>query len=128
MGTALAHLLRADAHTAADAPGNRAGGPAVSRPPARAAGGRSGPGQPADQTPLAGSGAAAGITPGLQAMGQARAAARKLAAQGRPVSRRSLRAGGVKGSNQALNALARALNSELAQVAARSGNPGRRAV
>jgi hypothetical protein len=40
--------------------------------------------------------------------------ARKLAAEGRPVSRRALRCGGVKGSNENLNALARLLNAELA--------------
>jgi hypothetical protein len=40
--------------------------------------------------------------------------ARKLAAEGRLVSRRSLRRGGVKGSNEHLNALARRLNVELA--------------
>jgi hypothetical protein len=34
MGTALAHMLRADASTAADAPDNWTGGPAVSRSPA----------------------------------------------------------------------------------------------
>jgi len=40
--------------------------------------------------------------------------ARKLAAEGRPVSRRALRCSGVKGSNANLNALARLLNAELA--------------
>jgi hypothetical protein len=39
--------------------------------------------------------------------------ARELAA-GKPVSRRALRNGGVKGSNERLNALARLLNAELA--------------
>jgi hypothetical protein len=40
--------------------------------------------------------------------------ARELAAAGKPVSRRALRGGGVKGSNESLNALARLLNAELA--------------
>jgi hypothetical protein len=40
--------------------------------------------------------------------------ARELAAAGKPVSRRALRNGGVKGSNESLNALARLLNAELA--------------
>ena len=40
--------------------------------------------------------------------------ARELAAAGQHVSRRALRSGGVKGSNEALNALALRLRSELA--------------
>ena len=40
--------------------------------------------------------------------------ARRLAATGKPVSRRALHRGGVTGSNQALNALARMINTELA--------------
>ena len=45
---------------------------------------------------------------------QAVSIARELAAAGKPVSRRALRNGGVKGSNESLNALARLLNAELA--------------
>jgi hypothetical protein len=45
---------------------------------------------------------------------QATLIARELAAAGKPVSRRALRSGGVKGSNESLNALARLLNAELA--------------
>jgi hypothetical protein len=45
---------------------------------------------------------------------QARVVARRLVAAGKPVSRRALRCGGVKGSNEALNALARVLSAELA--------------
>src|SRR5262249_14837333 len=45
---------------------------------------------------------------------QATRIARELVAAGKPVSRRALRSGGVKGSNQSLNALARQLNAELA--------------
>jgi hypothetical protein len=40
--------------------------------------------------------------------------ARGLAAAGKPVSRRALRSGGVTGSNEALNALARLINAEMA--------------
>ena len=43
--------------------------------------------------------------------------ARRLAAAGKPVSRRALRSGGVRGSNEALNALARMLSAELAGCA-----------
>jgi len=39
--------------------------------------------------------------------------ARELADAGKPVSRRALRDGGVKGSNQVLNALARTINAGL---------------
>jgi hypothetical protein len=38
----------------------------------------------------------------------------KLLTAGKPVSRRALRNGGVKGSNASLNALARQLNAEFA--------------
>jgi hypothetical protein len=48
---------------------------------------------------------------------QARIAARRLAAAGKPVSRRALRSGRVRGSNEALNALARMINSEMAGAA-----------
>jgi hypothetical protein len=50
-------------------------------------------------------------------MDQARAVARRLVAVGKPVSRRALRSGGVTGSNQALNGLARVINTELAGCA-----------
>ena len=45
---------------------------------------------------------------------QASLIALKLATAGKPVSRRALRNGGVKGSNESLNALARQLNAEFA--------------
>jgi hypothetical protein len=45
---------------------------------------------------------------------QASLVALRLAAAGKPVSRRALRNGGVKGSNESLNALARQLNAEFA--------------
>ena len=53
---------------------------------------------------------------------QARIVARGLAAAGMPVSRRALRSNGIKGSSDALNALARMANSEVAGAA-----PGARA-
>jgi hypothetical protein len=135
MGTALAHMLRADAAPGALHTGT--GGPATPRSLGDQDGGdRTGPGQ--DQTtahrtatgpnpssqaglrPTRDHGTHAGnptapapptVSPGI---GQARLAARRLAEAGRPVSRRALRNGGVKGSNKALNALARALSTELA--------------
>jgi hypothetical protein len=45
---------------------------------------------------------------------QASLIALRLATTGKPVSRRALRNGGVKGSNESLNALARQLNAEFA--------------
>ena len=57
-------------------------------------------------------------TPPHAEIGRARLAARRLAASGRQVSRRALRNEGIKGSNQALNALVRTINAELADAAA----------
>jgi len=51
-------------------------------------------------------------------MDQARLIARGLAASGKPVSRRALRSGGVRGSNEALNTLARTVSAERAGAAA----------
>ncbi len=139
MGTTLAHMLRADAGIAADGPDNGTGKPAVSRSPSWSAEDQAGAArdQAAPQAPLAGSGPPAGSTTAQQdhsaraatavpsGIGQARVAASRLAAAGRPVSRRALRSEGIKGSNQALNALARTINAELAGTAvvpARTGN------
>jgi len=47
--------------------------------------------------------------------GPDRLLAARLIAAGQPVSRRALRAGGVRGSNEALNALAQTVNDELAR-------------
>ena len=67
-------------------------------------------------------------TPGRQhqarGIGQARVAASRLAAAGKPVSRRALRSEGIRGSNQALNALARTINAELAGTAVVPARPG----
>jgi hypothetical protein len=140
MGTTLAHMLRADAGTAADAPDHGTGGPAVSRSPAWSAEDQAGAAQDqaASPSPWAGTGPSAGTRtapqqdPGARAetaipsgIGPARVAANKLTAAGRPVSRRALRSEGIRGSNQALNALVRTINAEVAGTAvvpARTGN------
>ena len=136
MGTTLAHMLRADAGTAADGPDNWTGKPAVSRSPAWSAEDQADAAQDqaAPQAPLAGSGPPAGTTtaphdPRAAAsspvgIGQARVAADRLAAAGKPVSRRALRSEGIRGSNQALNALARTINAELAGTAVVPARPG----
>jgi hypothetical protein len=138
MGTTLAHMLRADAGTAADGPDNWTGKPAVSRSPAWSAEDQAAAAQDqaAQQAPLAGSGPPAGTTTGQQdhsaraatavpsGIGQARVAASRLSAAGKPVSRRALRSEGIRGSNQALNALARTINAELAGTAVLPARPG----
>src|SRR5581483_6562910 len=137
MGTTLAHMLRADAGTAADAPdhGTR---PAVSWSPPSSAEDQAGAVQDeaAFMAPLAGPGPSAGTrtspqVPGAMAataipsgIGQARVVADRLAAAGRPVSRRALRSEGIRGSNHALNALARTINAELAGIAVVPARPG----
>ena len=131
MGTALAHMLRADAETM-DAPDSRdqsepscgpCPGPRRTRRPGR---GR----QEADRDRSARrdqNGPAPGPHHGHGPMGpcpqpaklqmdQARSVARRLATAGRPVSRRALRSGGVTGSNEALNALARTMNAQLVRT------------
>jgi hypothetical protein len=127
MGTALAHMLRADAD-ARDTPDGQAGPSATLRSLTRPA-----PDQATDhQRPDAGAdrsarrdqkGSASGpqdsgitrpvLRPVQSQTDQARAVARELAAAGRIVSRRALRRAGVRGFNETLNALARTLNAEL---------------
>ena len=129
MGTTLAHMLRADAGTATDGPNNWTGKPAVSRSPAWSAEDQAGAAQDqaAPQAPLPGSSPPtetrtapqqdydpSAAASSLSGISRARVAASRLAAAGTPVSRRSLRSEGIKGSNQALNALARTINAELA--------------
>jgi len=130
MGTALAHMLRADAE-AVDVPDSRTGPRAVQRSPSWSAEDQDGPGrrQPEadrdrsvsrDQTgPKPERPGGRGIRgpdprPAQPQPEQGRLIARRLAAAGRPVSRRALRGAGVTGSNQALNALARRINAEQA--------------
>jgi len=133
MGTALAHMLRADAHTTADGPGDQTGGPAASRSAAWSAEDQAGD---RDHAPcpamLTGSGPPPGTatvperdrevtrtrTPALAVIEQARLAGKRLGTAGKPVSRRALRREGIKGSNEALNALARTVNAEIAGTAA----------
>jgi hypothetical protein len=136
MGTTLAHMLRGDA-PAQDTPGNRSAGPASERSPGWSAGdqpagqpdqdhgtrtaGRTSPSartsEPASPPGSAGPPSPAkdlAPDPPRQPDMQALRIARELAGAGKPVSRRALRNGGVKGSNESLNALARLLNAELA--------------
>jgi hypothetical protein len=133
MGTALAHMLRADAE-AVNTPDSRTGQPAIlrslswsredqDRPGRRGPeAGRDGSARRDQNGPEPGSHHGRWITgPGPRPAGpqvdQARVIARRLAATGKPVSRRALRSGGVTGSNEALNALARMINAELAGCA-----------
>jgi hypothetical protein len=114
MGTALAHMLRADVE-GVDAPDSGTGPPAVLRPVSWSPQNHDGPDRgprraDADQSarrdqfgPALGPQHSRGTfrpgpRPARQQMGQARAVARKLAAAGKPVSRRALRGGGVTGS------------------------------
>jgi hypothetical protein len=111
MGTALAHMLRADAAAAGTAGG------LVPEPADRSSQDQSGdhPGQVPGSGPLAGSGPPAGTArphsqdhhrppgttrarsrPAESQAGQARVLARRLAETGRPLSRRALRSGGVR--------------------------------
>jgi hypothetical protein len=113
MGTALAHMLRADAQ-ATDTPDNRTGRPAVLRPLFWSPEDQNRPGRrrpeadrDRDQNgpepgPQHGRGGY-GIWPAGPQMDQARVIARRLAAGGKPVSRRALGRGGVTGSNLILS-------------------------
>jgi hypothetical protein len=136
MGTALAHMLRGDA-SAQGARDGRSAGPA-----GEWSSGWPAADQPADQpdqdqrtrttsrtsrsartgkparspgpaTPPSPAGHLV-LDPPRQQHAQALRIARELAAAEKPVSRRALRSRGVKGSNERLNALARLLNTELA--------------
>ena len=128
MGTTLAHMLRADA-----APGHRTRGPAADRPPARSNEDQAGPSP--DQIASAGTPAETGPrartatvlrrdhrpgprtkAPAQTGTGQARLIASRLTAAGKPISRRALRREGIRGSNAALNAVAREINAELADT------------
>jgi hypothetical protein len=137
MGTTLAHMLRADAGAAADPADTGTAGPAVPRSPAWSAGDQ--PGADQDQAappaPLARTGPPAGTRTAPQqdhdaraaaipsGTGQARLAASRLTAAGKPVSRRALRGAGIRGSNHALGALARTINAELAGTPAVPARP-----
>ncbi len=139
MGTALARMLRADAE-ATDAPDSGTGPPAALRPLSRSSKDQDRPSlaQPETDRDRSPSRGQDGESPGQQRgrgvtgpdfraarvqVDQARDAARRLAVSGKPVSRRALRSGGVRGSNEALNSLARVLNGEMAGKEDRRG-PG----
>ncbi len=126
MGTTLAHMLRADA-----GPGHGTRGPAADLSPARSYEDQAG--LSPDQTASAGTPAGTGPpartaavprqdhrpgprtkAPGRTETDEARLIASRLAAAGKPVSRRALRSRGIRGSNAVLNALAREINAELA--------------
>jgi hypothetical protein len=131
MGTALAHMLRADT-AETNAPNNGTPGPATPRSedwprtdqPSR--GGQRARSKPATRSRRSSrqDHQAASRTTATDPRvtesktDQARLAARQLAQYGKPVSRRALRASGVKGSNETLNALAHKVNAELANAAA----------
>jgi len=133
MGTALAHMLRADVGAATETPPGGRAGPVTPPRPACSAGDQAGPvqDQPAGQetVPLSGPkprtrpvpvpdrAAVRTSTPLHAEIGRARLAASRLAASGSQVSRRALRNEGIRGSNQALNALARQLSAELSDSA-----------
>jgi hypothetical protein len=136
MGTVLAHMLRADADTSAD---HGTGGPAVSRFLAWSAEDQAGVAQDqaAPPAPLAGTGPSAGTrTPAagprcqvgnsnLPSIGQARMAASRLTAAGRPVSRR----GPAQRGNQRLQPGPErpgTINTELAATAAVPAREGTR--
>ncbi len=139
MGTTLAHMLRTDAHPAADGPDNTGtAGPATARSPARSAEDQAVPAQ--DQSAgqrTSGSRSPARTrtvpkaavhrtadgtrTAAPPETDQARLIASRLTAAGKRVSRRALRSEGITGSNQALNALAGRINAEMA---GRSSPPG----
>jgi hypothetical protein len=134
-GDRLADMLREDAAAAADhgrtdaprpatrvlpacSPEDQSGDPPNQSPPDRTATEHRPPGQTVTLPPARGHGVAEPAAPALRASGpdidRARGIARELAGAGQHVSRRALRSRGVRGSNEALNALALRLSAELA--------------
>jgi hypothetical protein len=127
MGTCLAHMLRADAD-ARDTPDSGTGPSATPRslvrPSQDQARDRQRPQASGDRSarPIQNGAGPRPRGPGMarpgprsaqSQMDQARAVAQELAMTGRTVSRRVLRTAGVRGSNEALNGLARMINAEL---------------
>jgi hypothetical protein len=136
MGTALAHMLRADA--AADVPDSGTRAPATVRSPDQLPESRSRPRQdqtaedrtqtmpgppaatrksPRQDHPAAARATAPAARTAQPDTAQGRLIARRLAAAGQPVTRRTLRNSGLTGSNESLNALARKLQAEVASAA-----------
>ena len=131
----MAHMLRADAAPAA--PDSDATGPATAWSPDQSARDQNGPDQNQHADRRSGPPAVTTrpVRPETRTVvrttapqprdtrtqtGQAHLITRRLAATGKPISRRALRGAGVKGSNESLNALARTLNT---QPANRSTSP-----
>jgi hypothetical protein len=128
MGTALAHMLRADAP--ANVPDSNEPGPVPAWSQDRSAGDQTErdqdhatdrrSGLPEDRRPPRPKPDADVPTTGPKPSDtrpetdRARLIALSLASANKPVSRRALRRAGVKGSNESLNALAREVNAELA--------------
>ena len=139
MGTTLAHMLRADAATLdalSSQSSPRSGLQSVSWSREDQAGPGCGRREADRDRPT--SRDHAGLAPGPQQgraitgpgaqpaqaqVEQARILARRLAAAGRPVSRRALRSGGITGSNAALNTLARMINAEPAGLTPSATSP-----
>jgi hypothetical protein len=148
MAGQVAHMLRADASatdrsgTADDAPDHGTGGPAspwsVRWFLTDQAAGPQAPAPPEERTARSprrdrGDAASPDTAPAARTArntcpepGESRLIARRLAAAGKPVSRRTLRSNGATGSNAQLGTLARTVNAELATAAAgkRTGPPG----
>ena len=142
MGTALAHMLRADAE-AINAQDSRTEPPAFLRSLSWPSEDQDGPGRrrpKADQdrsarrdqnVPEPGPQDGPGITgsgprPAQPQLERTRIVARRLAAAGKPASRRALPSGGARGSNKALNAQAHMINAERACVPVAGENGVRR--
>ncbi|HXL94270.1 MAG TPA: hypothetical protein VN969_35510 [Streptosporangiaceae bacterium] len=137
MGTALAHMLHADAIATGSGPGS-----ARDQRPDRSAGlvradhALSAPGRADSMTGTGPPRRIRRMSPSdrgdagrdrphdprtaTAGTGQDRLLAARLIAAGQPVSRRALRAGGVRSSNEALSALAQTVNDELAAQAGRA--------
>jgi hypothetical protein len=115
MGTALAHMLREDA-AAADQPNQVQDQQSRTRITVRTSPSPRNSASPLSPGPATPPGAAERVVSSAPDQGgvQASLIALRLATEGKPVSRRVLRNGGVKGSNAALNALACRLNAEFA--------------
>lgn len=138
MGTALAHMLRADAGTTADAPDHGTEGPAGPRFLAWSAGpGRGGPGP--DRTAGASSRvrsfrtdqAGPAASPRRQGGNSKRVrhqpgtgGRQQAYSSGKAGVQTGLRSKGIRGSNHALNALARTINAELTGIAVVPARPG----
>lgn len=112
LGTALAHMLRADAAAVVPGPDQCAGGLVAVRPALDASDQARGAGPVEENADRGHVPDSAGYLPAEPMTETVRAAVCALLAAGRQVSRRSLRAAGVSGSNAELGELARRLRAE----------------